>query len=63
MKIVRLDLDRCELDMIEILIINGVIKIADVLDCRLIREMSEYERLMWSRNVGVRRFDQARKVG
>ena len=63
MKIVRLDLDRCELDMIEILIINGVIKIADVLDCRLIREMSEYERLMWSRNVGVRRFDQLRKVG
>lgn len=63
MKIVRLDLDRCELDMIEILIINGVVKITDVLDCRLIREMSEYERLMWSRNVGVRRFDQARKVG
>ena len=60
--IVRLDLDRYELDVIEGLIVDDVVGIGEVMDCLLIREMSEFDRLMWVRKVQIRRFGH-KKVG
>ena len=49
--IVRLDLDRYEMDVIEHLVVDGVVTIQEARDCRCIRELGDVGSLMWVRRI------------
>lgn len=49
--IVRLDLDRYDLEGLSTLVCDGVITIPDAREARAVRELPEYEELMWVRNL------------
>lgn len=57
--IVRLELDHYGIDHVTRLVLDGVVTIAEAIEgAKAIRDMSEYDQLMW-----VRRIQAARKVG
>ncbi len=49
--IVRLDLNRCEISVIENLVVDGLITLGEATESKVVCEMSEYERLVWIRSV------------
>ena len=53
--IVRLDLDRCELDVIERLVVDCLITVGEATESRVVCEMSEYDKLVWIRSVQSRK--------
>lgn len=53
--IIRLDLDRYDVKTIERLTKDGVITIGEATEARVIKKMSEFERLMWVRAIQAER--------
>lgn len=54
--IVRLDLDRYDVDVIERLVADGVITVGEAVQSKAAESMSEYEQLMWIRKIQVNKF-------
>lgn len=58
--VVRIDLDSYPVDMLERLVQDGVITLAEARTSKSVEKLDAYERMMWvrkvqSRNAGVRR--------
>jgi hypothetical protein len=61
--IIRLDLDRHDVSVVERLVIDCVITIAEAMEHSVVKRMTDYERLMWMRELQRRRHDESLKVG
>jgi hypothetical protein len=53
--VIRLDLDRCERDMIERFVCDGIISVGEALEVMVMKDMSEYDKVMWVRWIQKKR--------
>lgn len=53
--LVRIDLDRYELDVVERLIVDGIVSVSEAMSMKKVEEMSDWERVCWVRKIQKRR--------
>lgn len=49
--IVRLDLDRYEIEVIERLVADGVISPTEAMESRAVKELGDWQSVVWMRNI------------
>lgn len=49
--VVRIDLDRYEIEMIERLVVDGVVTLQEARECRAVKELGDWQSVLWVRKM------------